>query len=394
MQTTIGENDGWRQVVVSGAETNFSIDFPFFGLDDIEVRRTTVGMITTLMVRGVDYNITGTPNEDDIYPSGAVVLVASVSDGMVTISRRTSILRNSNFPLTGYLDRVALNADLNRMIVILQDFRRLQSASMRVSEVDQNQYDKLELPPLEDAPNSWLGFDASGELFYGTPVDVTGVPTSTYGRQVMSTSGASTLMTLQGFSTFFKTLVGITDAAGFRTAIGAVGSSTPFGNMPVGSVTAWAGSTLPTGTYWCDGTAKSRTTDSALFAVIGTEFGAGDGTTTFNLPDLRGRVTAGKDNMGGTAADRLTVANSGINGTDLGAYGGVSELHLSIAQLPAHDHPITSFFTSVNSGLGGNGGGSSLWYGGSSIAATAAVGSGSAVRVVQPTGIINYVIKY
>jgi microcystin-dependent protein len=98
--------------------------------------------------------------------------------------------------------------------------------------------------------------------------------------------------------------------------------------------------------------------------------------------------------MGGTAANRLTVGNSGINGTDLGAYGGVPELNLSIAQLPAHDHPITSFLTSVNSGLGGSGSGSSLWYGGSSIAATAAVGSGDAVRVVQPTGILNYVIKY
>ena len=65
----------------------------------------------------------------------------------------------------------------------------------------------------------------------------------------------------------------------------------------------------------------SRTNYPGLFAVINTTYGAGDGSTTFNAPDLRGRVAAGKDN-GGAAVNRITNGGSGISGTALGAAGG------------------------------------------------------------------------
>src|SRR5689334_21938639 len=76
--------------------------------------------------------------------------------------------------------------------------------------------------------------------------------------------------------------------------------------MPVGGVAPYAGSTAPTGWLFCFGQNVSRTTYASLFAAIGTTFGAGDGSTTFSLPDLRGRTPFGKDNMGGTAANRVT----------------------------------------------------------------------------------------
>lgn len=82
----------------------------------------------------------------------------------------------------------------------------------------------------------------------------------------------------------------------------------------------------------------------ALFAKLGTRYG-GNGTTTFGIPDLRGRARAGLDNMGGTSANRLTGQTGGLNGDVLGAVGG-SETHtLTEAQLAAHDHDIT-----INSG--------------------------------------------
>jgi microcystin-dependent protein len=67
---------------------------------------------------------------------------------------------------------------------------------------------------------------------------------------------------------------------------------------------------------------------SGLFLTIGTTYGAGDGSTTFALPDLRGRVIAGEDDMGGTAANRLTSGVSGVDGAVLGAVGGSENLHL------------------------------------------------------------------
>ena len=74
------------------------------------------------------------------------------------------------------------------------------------------------------------------------------------------------------------------------------------GAVPAGAVMPFAGSTAPAGWLLCFGQAVSRSQYGELFAVLGTSYGVGDGSTTFNLPDLRGRVVAGVDNMGGSAA--------------------------------------------------------------------------------------------
>lgn len=69
--------------------------------------------------------------------------------------------------------------------------------------------------------------------------------------------------------------------------------------MPVGCVIPFAGAAAPTGWLLCQGQAVSRTTYAQLFSVIGTTYGSGDGSTTFNLPDMRGRVAVGSDaNLG------------------------------------------------------------------------------------------------
>jgi microcystin-dependent protein len=72
----------------------------------------------------------------------------------------------------------------------------------------------------------------------------------------------------------------------------------------------------------------------------GTTYGVGDGSTTFNLPDLRGRVAAGLDNMGGSAASRLTNTVLSASNT-LGASGGAQTHTLDGTQIPAHSHPNT-----------------------------------------------------
>ena len=102
---------------------------------------------------------------------------------------------------------------------------------------------------------------------------------------------------------------------------------------PTGSVTQYAGSSAPTGWMFCDGAAVSRTTYAALFAVIGTTFGSGDGTTTFNLPDLKGRVPVGKA-VAGTFAS-------------LAATGGAETHTLTTAQIPSHQHNVSEYVHSV-----------------------------------------------
>lgn len=110
---------------------------------------------------------------------------------------------------------------------------------------------------------------------------------------------------------------------------------------PIGSMVAWPAVSPPAGWLLCYGQAISRTTFSALFAVVGTVYGAGDGSTTFNVPDMRGRVPAGKDNMGGVAAGRLPgLVVGSVVGNALGNFGGQESHVLTDAEMPNHTHSV------------------------------------------------------
>jgi microcystin-dependent protein len=112
-------------------------------------------------------------------------------------------------------------------------------------------------------------------------------------------------------------------------------------DVPLGVALPFFGMAVPNSNFaFPAGQAISRTTYATLFSMLGTAFGAGDGSTTFNLPGLGGRLLACRENMNGAGAEgRITSAGSGIDGATLGAAGG-AEIHtLTTGQLPAHSHP-------------------------------------------------------
>jgi microcystin-dependent protein len=107
--------------------------------------------------------------------------------------------------------------------------------------------------------------------------------------------------------------------------------------MPVGSVIPFAGASSPDATWVvCDGSAISRTTYAALFAVLGTTYGAGDGSTTFNIPNMGGRVPVGLDS-GQTEFDAL------------GETGGAKTHTLAESEMPSHTHTQNSHNHTQNS---------------------------------------------
>jgi len=181
-------------------------------------------------------------------------------------------------------------------------------------------------------------------------------------------------------------------------------------NVPLASGIDYWGSSAPnSGFAFAAGQALSRTTYATLFSIMGTTHGAGDGSTTFNLPDKTGRVSA----MINPALDRLSSAYFGGNPANIGAVGGLESHTLTTAQLashthansltdPGHTHFLTSIAASAASGGGfvaprynsgsDNSGTMSSNTTGISIT-NASAGSGSAHNNVQPTILCNYIIR-
>lgn len=117
-------------------------------------------------------------------------------------------------------------------------------------------------------------------------------------------------------------------------------------SVPIGGSLSWdyAAAGIPSWSLLQYGQAISRATYVALNALASAAsypHGNGDGSTTFNLADKRGRVDAGKDDMGGSTAGRITAAISGTAGTVLGATVGNEGVTLSTGQIPSHNHTIT-----------------------------------------------------
>ena len=179
---------------------------------------------------------------------------------------------------------------------------------------------------------------------------------------------------------------------------------------PIGSVMDFAGSTAPDGWLLLYGQEISQITYSKLYTVLGSTYNDGSELAgNFRLPDCRGRTTAGKDDMGGTAASRMTSAGSGVDGTTLGDTGGEETHTLTEAELASHAHTQTgqqpTFHFTVNSADWSGGGQATVTSisqsSGAGTITTAAdtspgdtdtAGSDDAHNNVQPTIVFNKII--
>ena len=143
--------------------------------------------------------------------------------------------------------------------------------------------------------------------------------------------------------------------------------------VPTGTVLAFAGSSAPSGFLLCDGRAVSRTTYTSLFSVIGTTYGSGDGSTTFNLPDMRGRVAVGSD-------------------ANLGAAAGVQSVSLTAAQNGPHNHTTLIDYKNL---MGTQEGSNSFQVRQEPAGAvtTGSSGNGAAHENRQPSLYLNQIIK-
>ncbi len=170
--------------------------------------------------------------------------------------------------------------------------------------------------------------------------------------------------------------------------------------IPAGSVQTFAGSSAPLGYLICDGSAISRTVYANLFAAIGTLYGAGNGSTTFNLPDLRGRTIVG------------VGQGSGLTNRTIASTGGEESHTLTIAEMPSHSHGVNDpghnhgtfngrddGNNSNQSGQAAPGDANANTSGWPTASATTGIsiqnnGGGNAHNVMQPFLALNYIIKF
>jgi microcystin-dependent protein len=237
---------------------------------------------------------------------------------------------------------------------------------------------------------------------------ITGTTVATSGTIALGTNASAITA---NSATISATEVGYLDgvSSAIQTQINTTNTAVT-NNTPVGAVTMWVTGTAPTGWTLCQGQAISRATFGSLFTVIGTTYGAGDGSTTFNLPDLRGRVPMGAG-TGRNVADsaNLTARTLGTKVSD------AETVTLDSTQIPSHTHPITDnghqhSVEYVDSGLVGFNDGALAYEipysgGGSQglLARTATTGItvngqsgtiGQAHNNVQPSTVINFIIKH
>ena len=193
----------------------------------------------------------------------------------------------------------------------------------------------------------------------------------------------------------------------------------------VGAIKPWGKATAPVGYLLCDGTAVSRTTYADLFAVISTTYGTGNGSTTFNTPNLQGKTPQGYDgntyNLAATGgANTVTVAvtnnQAASNATNqaVSVTGSISNASLTTAQIASHSHSVPAQDTtgwgnswqnynavsSVNSGSAGSGTGHTHAHtlagtltGNITTSLTGAV-TAAGNNAFSPYVVVNYIIKH
>ena len=175
--------------------------------------------------------------------------------------------------------------------------------------------------------------------------------------------------------------------------------------IPLGAMLPYTGSTAPNTAFVLPfGQAISRTTYATYFSLVSTTFGTGDGSTTFNVIDMRGRLPIGQDNMGGSAASRVTTAGSSIDGMTIGANGGGQNVSILQGNLPNVTLDGSVTYAANSSGIAYQPGGagatvvSAMASGGNTSATTTSVsislgGSGTVVNKMPPGIVVPYILR-
>jgi microcystin-dependent protein len=326
-----------RESFVGGAGP-FSFTFKAFEDTDIKVViRDDAGAETTL-VKDTDFTVA--VNDDT---GGTVTLIGAYAVTPPTASDTVVVYRD--VPYTQDIDLIendpqhadVLEEGYDRATVLIQQLKDILARSL-VLPVSTS-YSDLVLP--EPDAEKYLRWNAAGTQLQNVALATTVLAVSAFVETLLDDADAAAVLATLGLdadlatlslpasttiTAFAKTLLDDANAAAMIATLGV-------NSMPVGTIIPFAGETPPTGYLECNGATVSRTTYATLFAAIGVAWGEGDSSTTFHLPDLRGRFLRGWDH--GAARDPDAATRSACNS------GGQTGDHVGSVQteaLKSHDH--------------------------------------------------------
>jgi microcystin-dependent protein len=425
----------------TGSLTTFPISFDWLSQSDVDV--SVGGVLKTL---GTDYTIVN---------KNVVFTVAPSSGAVIKIARGTNIAtRNVDFTNGSRLDETDLDNDSKQAFYLIQELSDRADTGLSKNtagnfDAGGNKIVAVSEPSSSSDAATKNYVDAAALAFA-----LGAIPNASITALKLAAGAAAGNL---GFTPVAPNDSRLTDSrtpVDGSVVIASLAAAVQALLVPTGVIIPFGGYTSPSSAWLlCDGTAYPRSTYSSLFSVIGVNWGIGDGSTTFNVPDLRGRVLAGRDNMGGTSANRLSLTLNGTTtagsavvtglsstaglvvgmmaisaqltgasytiasidsptqitlstgtgvtaGTSqpirfgildsiyIGAMGGNHIHTLTLPQIPSHTHTLAATSTSAVGAGAGNG----VWNNGSGLS-TAAAGGGYAHPNVQPTAIVNYLIK-
>jgi len=397
------------QYVANGSQTVFSYPFPIFADDDLEV------WLNTTRLAASAYAIAGAGTSD----GGAVTLAAAPAAAtLVTLRRRLTLRRTSDFHDDGIIRAKVVNDEFDYQTMSVQQVAEDVERAVKRAHTSSSTAD-LTLP--DPLPGRTLKWNAAATGLENSAADPDAMLTeTTAARDQASRSQVAAAQAAETASFKADTAIAAAQAAeraaasaqalanitvdpdptlaansdvhlppqsavrayvgtavsGATAAAQAAAQAAALAAVPVGVVTSFAGGGAPSGWVPCTGAAISRTAYAALFAVLGTAHGAGDGATTFNLPDLRGRVPIG------------VGQGSGLTDRALGQKLGEENHLLTVNEMPSHRHYLASVTN------GGQYAGAYNTGSGLSSCSTGDTGGNAAHNTMQPSYGLNFIIKY
>ena len=251
------------------------------------------------------------------------------------------------------------------------------------------------------APQINMNSDATGDMLYrASSGSTTRLPIGTSG-QILNVGGTGIPVWIANpaAADASTTVKGVVEEAtqaeiDAGTATGSTGARlfiNPSTAFPTGTIMMYGGSTSPTAWNLCDGSAISRTTYANLFAIIGTTYGTGDGSTTFNVPDMRGRVPigVGTGTGGGSSGTGLPTGGSSLTNVPRAGWKGEENHTMTLSELVAHTHTVgihNGGGSATTNPRGDNGSQNSTYT-------SSSTGSTTPFNVIQPVIGLNFIIR-